>query len=152
MNDIQSAIVDVQLILRRSGQVLLLLRKNTGYEDGNFHLPAGHVMSYEDAITATIRETKEEIGITVFPNDMQFAGIVHRLADRPRTSFFFSTCKWYGMLTNCEPEKCGALVWYPIHDLPTNIVPFIRVALECQHTRPFCICFDWDSQESKVCL
>ena len=38
------AIVSVYLVLQNTdGKVLLLLRKNTGYCDGQYGLPAGHV-------------------------------------------------------------------------------------------------------------
>ncbi len=39
---------------------------------------AGHIDLGEDPITAAIRETKEEIGIDVASNDLQFIGVDRR--------------------------------------------------------------------------
>ena len=46
----------VHLILINKNKVLLLRRLNTGYEDGNYSLPAGHIDQAETATQAVIRE------------------------------------------------------------------------------------------------
>ena len=53
------------LLLVRDTEVLLSRRFNTGYEDGNYSLPAGHVDKGESVADALVREAKEEIGIDV---------------------------------------------------------------------------------------
>ena len=49
--------------LIKDGQVLLQLRKNTGYRDGEYGLVAGHVEPHESFAQALIREIEEEAGI-----------------------------------------------------------------------------------------
>ena len=41
-------------------EILLALRKNTRYNDGEYELPGGHVDEGEDLMNAMIRETKEK--------------------------------------------------------------------------------------------
>ena len=53
------------LMLRKGNKVLLLRRFNTGYEDGNYCFPGGHVEKGEPIYKAMIREAKEEIGIEI---------------------------------------------------------------------------------------
>ena len=52
--------VAVHLFLIKDGRILLLRRFNTGYEDGNFTVVAGHVDGNESYIDAMLREAKEE--------------------------------------------------------------------------------------------
>lgn len=55
----------VHLVLIQNNQVLLLKRKNTGYQDGNYGLVTGHMEKGETAKQAIIREAQEEAGIKV---------------------------------------------------------------------------------------
>ena len=55
--------VAVYLLLLREGHVLLLRRHNTGYEDGNYSVIAGHVDPGERVTQALVREAAEEAGI-----------------------------------------------------------------------------------------
>ena len=57
--------ISVQLLLEEDNNILLMKRKNTGYEDGKYCLPGGHVEAHEEIRKALIREIKEEIGIDV---------------------------------------------------------------------------------------
>ena len=53
-------VVAVHLILIENGKILLLRRYNTGYEDGNYSLVAGHIDGNESVIQAMQREALEE--------------------------------------------------------------------------------------------
>lgn len=123
--------VAVHLFLRQGDSVLLLRRFNTGYEDGNWSVPAGHLDGGETVIAAAIREAHEEIGVQIAPSDLRVAGVMHRLTPRDeRVDFFVTATAWHGEVRNCEPEKCDALEWHGLGALPANVIPYIRRALE----------------------
>ena len=58
-----TVILSSYVIFRRGDEVLLLRRHNTGYQDGNYGLPSGHIEEGEFALTGAIREAHEEVGI-----------------------------------------------------------------------------------------
>lgn len=120
----------VHVFLLRDDAVLLLRRSNTGYEDGNYSVVAGHLNGDEDVIAATIREAREETGITLAPEDETVVGVMHRKADDERIDFFLIASRWTETMHNAEPEKCDALTWFPRDALPENVIPYIRRALD----------------------
>lgn len=48
-------------ILSQGDHVLLVRRAGSGYRDGQLSLPTGHLDGGEDAITALVRELREEL-------------------------------------------------------------------------------------------
>lgn len=120
------------LFLIKDGRILLLRRYNTGWEDGNYSVPAGHIEQEEPATKTMIRETKEEIKIEINPNNLSFCGLMHRKKPEgeERVDFFFTTNKWQGRLRIGELEKCDDLRWCSLDNLPKNIVAYIKVAIE----------------------
>jgi ADP-ribose pyrophosphatase YjhB (NUDIX family) len=121
-------VVDLHLILRDGANVLLGLRKNTGFADGLYHLPAGHLEPDETITVGATREAKEELGIDVRPADLELVHTMHRRSGR--VAFFFEVLAWSGELSNAEPHKCERLDWITDRALPPNSVRYARVALE----------------------
>ncbi|MFA5994655.1 MAG: NUDIX domain-containing protein [Parcubacteria group bacterium] len=122
-------IVAVYLMLIKEGKILMLRRCNTGYEDGNYSLVAGHVDEGESFKEAIVREAKEEAGIDIELKDVDVAHVMHRVA-LGRISIFLTVKKWSGEIKNMEPEKCDDLSWFDINNLPENTIPYIRKAIE----------------------
>jgi len=123
-------ILSVYLIAIKDGKVLLLRRQNTGYEDGNYGLVAGHADGDEPATLATCREVAEESGLIIKPEDLKFAHVMHRRQDDERIDIFFTAERWEGEPKNIEPDKCDDLSWFPLDNLPPNTIPYIRQAIE----------------------
>lgn len=121
--------VDVHLILRDGNQVLLGRRRNTGFGDGRWHPPAGHVEDGEAATSAMARETAEEIGVRVDPDELRLVHVMHHCSDRPRVALFFEATGWQGHPTNREPHKCAGWQWFDLSDLPTEMVDYAAQAL-----------------------
>ena len=120
------------VLMNEQGQVLLLRRFNTGFKDGMYSLVAGHVDVGETFTQALVRESLEEAGVIVLPEDAQVAHVMHRKSDTDgseRVDVFFVVKKWSGEIINCEPGKCDELAWYGFDELPENMVPYIRAAL-----------------------
>ncbi len=132
-----SASVNAYLILRKADEVLLLLRKNTGYFDGYYGLVAGHVEDGESATAAMVREAKEEAGIHLRPDQIKVAHVMHRKTDRWNVDIFFACSSWQGTVCNKEPEKCAALEYFPLDQLPSNIIDYIARALRASSEGQF---------------
>ena len=122
--------VAVHLLLVQDESILLLRRFNTGYEDGNYSLVAGHIDGGEELKAAMIREATEEAGIAISPQDLSVVGVMHLKTDREYVSFFLKASVWTGQIINAEPHKCDDLSWFNIYDLPQNTIPYIRRAIE----------------------
>lgn len=133
MSRIPHTFIASYLLLIKDKEVLLLRRYNTGYRDGDYSLPAGHVEPGESFTQTMIREAKEEIGVTLNEEDFEISHIMHRKnesQDRESIDTFFIAERWTGTLENKEPEKCDDLSWFPVDNLPENTIPYVRQAIE----------------------
>lgn len=127
-------------LLRDGGsrpEVLLQLRRNTGYMDHHWAAAAaGHVERGETAYDAARREALEEIGVTDL--DLTFVTAMQRTrhdqAIDERIDFFFTARSWQGEPRIIEPDKAAELRWWPLDALPEPVVPHERVVLEAVRT------------------
>ena len=138
-----AAVVAVHLFLMRDDQVLMLRRFNTGYEDGNYSVIAGHIDGQEEIKAAMIREAKEEAGIDISPRDIEVVGVMHRKSEDKRIDFFLAASSWSGDVINMEPDKCDDLAWFDLDHLPTNTVPYVRRAIENYRQDTWFDSFGW---------
>lgn len=126
-----TTVVASYLVLVQGDQVLLARRANTGYFDGHYSVPAGHVEMGETFTQALVREVAEEVGIRLNPLDARVVHTMHRKAEdgSERLDTFFVVKEWTGEIENREPEKCDDLSWFPLAELPDNTIPYIKIAL-----------------------
>lgn len=135
-----SLVPSAYVLLRRGNGVLLQRRANTEYRNGWYCLPAGHVEPGEQAHIAAAREAKEEVGVTIDSADLQLVHVLQRVADEggyERIDLIFAANKWKGEPQNMEPEKCDDLRWFDLDKLPDQIIPNVRVMLDCIKTGVF---------------
>ncbi len=140
----------VHLFLFAGDEVLLSQRQNTGYEDGNFSVVAGHVEQGETVLAAMIREAKEEAGIEIELPDLQVVGVMHRRKPQERIDCFLTATRWSGEVCNTEPAKCSYLGWFDLADLPESMVPYVRAALETYQKGEFFSTFGWERGAGEV--
>lgn len=137
-------VVAVHLILIENGEILLQRRYNTGYEDGNYSVVAGHLDGNESVIKAMQREAYEEAGIKIKEEDLEIAHIMHRnTPDRESIDYFIKCKKYEGNITVMEKDKCDELKFYKLSKLPSNTIPYVKRAIEYyQNKEPFSI-YGW---------
>jgi 8-oxo-dGTP diphosphatase len=127
--------VGVFLVLIENNKVLLSRRYNTGIADGRHVLPMGGLEEGETMTEALIREVKEEVNITLLPDHLQVAHVMHRFhllpdgGSFPQVDIYFVPSFYEGTIENREPHKCDELQFYDLKALPATIEPFIAEAL-----------------------
>jgi 8-oxo-dGTP diphosphatase len=119
----------VHVFLLRDARVVMLRRFNTGYRDGDYSVPAGHLDGGEEVVAAAVREVREEVGVDVAPDAVDVVGVMHRLSDDERIDFFLAATRWTGEPVNREPHRCDELRWFDLDALPKNTIPYVRRAL-----------------------
>jgi 8-oxo-dGTP diphosphatase len=124
------------LVLVREDKILLARRYNTGFQDGQYSFPAGHLSGNEETLSqAVIREAREEIGVEIDSADLELVHVMHRKQREPtderRISLFFMAKKWRGEPRIMEPDKCDDLNWFELAGLPDNTIPYIKQAVSC---------------------
>jgi 8-oxo-dGTP diphosphatase len=118
------------LLLVQDGKVFLARRFNTGWRDGEYSLVAGHLDAGESIRATVCREAKEEAGIDIEPADLKFVHVMQHYESAEYFDFYFTATKWDGEPTNCEPETCDDMRWFSLKELPGNLVPNVRQALD----------------------
>lgn len=127
----QNAIVaDLLMIKQENGkkQILLSKRKNTGYKDGEYELPGGHLEENEDLYEAMIREAKEELGISLNMQDLKIVHIMHHYTGK-RMNFILETEKSDLEPRIMEVDKCEELKWVEINNLPENTMEKVKIII-----------------------
>ncbi len=122
--------VTVHMFFVREGRILLIRRFQTGYMDGHYSLPAGHLDGGERLRMAAAREAREEVGVEIKPEKVSFAGVFHRSEGDERVDFFLHVLEWSGEPFNAEPGKCDGILWAAMNSLPENTIPYVRKAIE----------------------
>ncbi len=123
--------ISVDVLLLRGNSVFMLCRKNTGFEDGKYCLPSGHVELHESPIEAAVREAREETGVDIDPVDLKLVHVIHRrnLKTEPRfqeyVDFVFLADRWSGEPVNQEPNKCEHEKWVDLGTIPANVVYYL---------------------------
>jgi len=123
------------LIISPGGkEVLLHLRQNTGYMDGFWDTAgSGHVDAGESAQQAAARECREELGIEVATDQLEFVHVSHNVGPTDGKTYYhlyFLVHHYQNTPTIMEPEKMADLRWFPLDQLPDKMISIRKNALE----------------------
>lgn len=127
-------IVGVHLYLQdEHGRILLGLRHpDSAYAGSAWHFLAGHC-EREAAISCLVREAREEAGLIIGPGDVELVHLVHLVdspSARPRIQLVFRARSWAGTPEVLEPDRCVEWRFWNPKDLPAEVVPYARAAIE----------------------
>lgn len=129
----------VMILLCRTNQqgqeeVLLQKRMNTGFMDGYWDFSAsGHVENNESMKMAAVREAKEELGVDVKIENLEFMCLLHEktpVTEQIYYNGYLKTTKWTNEPRVNEPDKCEEIKWFLLDKLPENMVGCRRQAIE----------------------
>jgi 8-oxo-dGTP pyrophosphatase MutT (NUDIX family) len=127
------SVIDVHVILRRGGKILLLRRAGNVYAAGMLCLPSGHLEEGESILSAAVREAKEETGIGLGPATLRLALSIHERhqgTTHARIGFVFEPALWDGEPVNAEPSKCSELVWADPAHLPSDATGYTAAIID----------------------
>jgi 8-oxo-dGTP pyrophosphatase MutT (NUDIX family) len=116
-------------------EVLLHRRANTGFKDGYYDLPSGHVEPDEMPILAAVRELKEETDLDVKAEDLELFHVRTNEVDTPGSPYLYMVFrvekgKCYGKYKINEPNKCDDMHFFKQSDLPKPITLASQIAIE----------------------
>jgi len=146
----------VHVIIRHHDDILLVLRTNTGVQDGNYCLPSGRVEEGESFTAAAVREVREETGLDINQDEVGFVYLQHRInlneLGEPEmwVDAFFEAGAWRGTPVNAEPEKHGEVAWCYADDLPGNMMESHRTALKRMAEGHVYGEFGWSEEKQQV--
>ncbi len=133
-DDKQNVRAAVYLVFDNGGKILISHRINSGYHDGEYGIPTGHIAEGEPASGAAIRKAREETGVKLRMSELRLVHVMHRSSNSDKTAdyidFYFLVLNFAGEPVNKIPNKCDELKWVKWNELPPNTVPEVRYALE----------------------
>ncbi|MGW9026835.1 NUDIX domain-containing protein [Streptomyces sp. NPDC055722] len=117
-----------------TGRVVLLQRShNAKFAQGMWDLPVGKSELGEPITETAVRELHEETGLTVKPESLKVAHIIHGAwgveAPNGFLTVVFTAHEWTGEPENREPRKHAQVRWVDIDAIPVNFVDTTASAL-----------------------
>lgn len=113
-------------------QILLQRRRNTGFADGLWDFAcAGKVEEGETLAQTVVREAREELGICVSADELNFLCLVHKRDEQFNLTYYnayFGCTEFVGEPKICESEKCSDLRWFDSDNLPDDLIEDRRQA------------------------
>ena len=108
------------------GEILLERREGTGYLDGFWDFPSGHVEYDEGVREAMVRELREETGLVAKVEDMKMVHIDNFCFDENYVNYTFRVMKFAGAPKVMEANKCGEMKWFAPDALPAKLTNVVR--------------------------
>lgn len=123
----------VHVLLLRDGpadvEMFLLRRAGTGFMDGYYVPPGGHVCAGESLEAAAARECREETGVA--PRHLRALCVLpYRSGRHQGVNVVFEGSELSAEPGIAEPERCDAAGWYPVDRLPQPVAPWLADVLD----------------------
>ncbi|MCT9076988.1 NUDIX domain-containing protein [Streptomyces fulvoviolaceus] len=115
--------------------VLLQRSQNAKFAQGKWDLPVGKSEPGEPITETAVRELYEETGLTVKPESLTVAHIIHGAwgveAPNGFLTVVFAAHEWSGEPENREPRKHAQVKWVDADAIPEEFVDTTASALRC---------------------
>ena len=126
----KTAVTVGAILINEDNKILLQKRCNTGYMDGMYAIVSGHLEKNESMLSGIIREVKQEIGVELSSDKVEFVCIIRRGDNDDYINSYFKCDNFAGDVKNMEIDKCTELKWFNINELPDNIIPNDKRAIK----------------------
>lgn len=137
-------LVTVNILLIKDNKILLTRRSNTGFYDGFYECPSGHIDGKESVRKAAIRELMEEVGVIATDEDVKVVHVVHRYGEKnERVEFYLVAEKWENEPSIKEIDTCDDVAWFSLDQFPENMVPKTKAAIDSYLAGEIYSEFDW---------
>ncbi|MEW2269723.1 NUDIX domain-containing protein [Streptomyces griseofuscus] len=119
---------------KATNRVVLLQRsENAKFAQGMWDLPVGKSEPGKPITETAVRELYEETGLTVKPESLKVAHIIHGAwgveAPNGFLTVVFAAHEWTGEPENREPRKHSQVRWVDVGAIPAAFVPTTASAL-----------------------
>ncbi|MEW2404169.1 NUDIX domain-containing protein [Streptomyces sp. NPDC046862] len=123
-------VIDTHVFLR-DGDKILFSQRGGPYGRGRWHMLSGKLDKGEPLPVGAAREMYEETGIVASLDHLRLVQVVHHRQgrDSERIGFFFLATEREREPVNKEPEKCLALEWFTLHELPEDVIEYPAAGL-----------------------
>ncbi len=116
-------LVGVGVILFNEYDEILLGERKNSHGSGTFAPPGGHLEYGESFEKCASRELKEETNLTI--TNFTFLDITNNIFEENNkhyvTIFMQNHISKNAVITNMEPDKTSAWLWFNINNLPNNL-------------------------------
>ena len=109
-----------------ANRILLHRRSNTGFMDGYYDFPSGHVDIGESFMEAAVRELTEETNLVIEQSDLLLKHVNQNFLDTAYINVMFEVVNWTGIPTIMEPNKCDDMQFFAIDALPEKCTLAVR--------------------------
>ena len=126
--------------------ILLLRRSHVSFGTGQYCLVGGKVEPGERALHAIRREVCEEVGLDIPEASFELVHTFHRKGSESDlvALCFRADITHLPTPTNNEPDKHDDMRFFNIHQLPENILPAHKQAIECIQKNIYYSEHGWD--------